>query len=188
MFVWSDLVPILAFVSSLVLAIGVHLTPQDHHVPFPVWVLLWVVVVGFLIFNVVMFATRKKLFNQYRFACDGIIIGWTDDSFKVNPEEIQKQIKELLSVLSVPFPDALKALQGCAVLFREEKWSRDTRPGKTAQYVAGLQDGMFIQVGWNKDLNKTALKHELTHRVLQVYAGDPPQDIAHAMMAKMGIS
>jgi hypothetical protein len=186
-FVWSDLLPIGISFAALAGAIGAHLTPQDTPIPLPGWIILWAVVAGFFSLTGLMFLQRRKLFQQYKFICDGIVVGWTSEKFAVKPEEFQEQLTELLAILAAGFPDAIKSLQGCAILFREEKWSLDTRPGKVEQFVAGLQDGMFIQVGWNSDLNKTALKHELTHRVFQVYAGDPPQAIAHAMMAELGI-
>jgi len=187
MFVISDLVPIAVNVITLGLAIGAHLTPQDPPIPLPGWVILWAVVVASFAMTIGMFVQRRNLFKQYRFVCDGIIVGWASDEYAVKPEEFQEQLRELLAILATGFPKAGEALYGCAVLFREPKWALDTRAGKLQNFVAGLQDGMFLQVGWNADLDKTALKHELTHRVFQVQAGDPPQDVAHKNMSDLGI-
>jgi hypothetical protein len=86
------------------------------------------------------------------------------------------------------FRQAEDALRGCVVWFREPTWIQPPSGlGVVALRVAGVQDGQLLVVGWNKDLTKTALVHELAHRVLQIYGGNPPDFVAHQMMERLGV-
>lgn len=172
------------------LAIGACLTKQDPPVPPVGWIILWVTVAGFWGITALYFRWRWVHIKNLRFIQDppGFIVGWDKDQYCVSAEQVQMQYDDLIAKMLPSYPKAADALRGCVVWFREPTWMQDTAPGLVARKVAGVQDGMFIVVGWRANLAESALKHELAHRVLQVYGGDPVESVAHEMMAKLGIS
>jgi hypothetical protein len=104
----------------------------------------------------------------------------------VPSEKLEPVVDAMLIKLAPKYPTAPLALKGCLVAFREPKWIQYI-PGVVSRKVAGVQDGAYLEVGWNEDLSKTALVHELVHRVFQVYAGDPDEALAHTMMQELGL-
>lgn len=187
-FYWPDLLFPALFTFSVVCLVGVYLTPQDVAPPLAAWIVLWSIPPLFLGASLYL-AYKRLLYGKYfRYTSFGITVAWKDDQYRVYDNEFESTIVQFLDKISPKYlTTALPALQGCVVLFREPTWQVDARPGAVAHYVAGLQDGMLIHVGWNADLSHTALCHELMHRVYQICEGDPPQTIAHNMMKEFNI-
>lgn len=171
------------------LAIGACVTKQEPPVPVVAWIILWVAVSSFWIITALYFRWRWDHIKNLRFVLDppGLVIGWTEDRFSVSADAVQAEFDDLIAKVSGAYPQAEAALRGCVVMFREPDWLQDAGPGLVARKVAGVQDGQFLLVGWRADLKASALKHEMAHRVLQVYGGDPVESIAHEQMAKLGL-
>ena len=172
------------------LGIGAHLTPQDPPVPFVGWAILWAAIGGMWFVAVLFFLRRWKQLKMLRFRLDsiGLVVGWAEDKYCVSGEMVSREVEDLLALMRSAYPDAEKALRGCVVMMLEPKFICWPGPGFVARQVAGVQDGQLIYVGWREDLRSSALGHELAHRVLQVYAGDPAETVAHEMMTKLGIN
>ena len=172
------------------LGVGAHLTPQDPPVPFYGWAILWAAIGGMWGIAVLFFVRRWKQLNLLKWRLDpyGLVIGWKEDKYVVSPEMVEREVVAVLAKLTPTYPDAAKAWMGCIVMFVEPKFICWPGPGFVARKVAGVQDGQLITVGWHADLASSALQHELAHRVLQVYGGDPLESIAHDMMGKLGIA
>lgn len=113
----------------------------------------------------------------------GLTVAWTQPSYAVSREAVERITEATLLKMERRFPDAGKALQGCLLLFREPVWTQLT----TCRRVAGEQDYSLLTVGWADPLEKSALAHELAHRVLQVYAGDPSEQEAHHVLYELGL-
>jgi hypothetical protein len=174
-------------VGSLALAIGAHLTPQDPPVPLVGWAILWSVVAGFWFTSIAYFIKKKRTLDMLHFVDrHGIVVGWKKPEYAVKQDDFEDQIEEMITKMLSAYPHCATALRGCLVFFVEPVWYHQT-PGFVARKVAGVQDGMLIYVGWREKLSESALQHELAHRVLQVFAGDPPEAVAHDMMQKMGL-
>jgi len=172
------------------LGVGAHLTPQDPPVPFVGWAILWAAIGGMWGVAVLFFIRRWKQLNLYRFRIDpvGLMVGWKEDKHCVSGEMVERELTAVLARLTPTYPEAAKALRGCVVVMTEPTFMCWPGPGFVARKVAGVQDGQLMFVGWHEDLKSSALQHELAHRVLQVYAGDPVESVAHEMMTKLGIS
>ena len=172
------------------LAIGACLTRQDPPVPPVGWIILWVTVAAFWGITALYFRWRWVHIKNLRFIIDppGFVVGWDKDQYCVNDQQVQMEYDDLIAKMTPAYPKAADALRGCVVWFREPTWVQDASPGLLPRKVAGVQDGMFLYVGWRADLKSSALKHEMAHRVLQVYAGDPVESVAHELMAKLGVS
>lgn len=186
-FFWGDLAFPAVFVLNLSLAVGAHMTEQDPPLPLVAWVILWLSVVGVLLINILFFLNRLRVGKDLKYQTRGMTVGWTDDKWSVKPEDFEASVDAYLEKLRPKYPDLEKALAGCIVVFREPKWPIDVKKGAVAQYVAGLQDYNVLYVGWRENLEWSALWHEMTHRVFQVFEGDPPQEVAHKMMMDLGI-
>lgn len=171
------------------LAVGAHFTPQDPPVPFVGWAILWAAVLGMWGGCVLFFLKRWQHLKNLRFRIDliGLTVGWSDSRWAVKEEAVKEAVADLLAKMQPTYPNAAKALAGCVLFFREPTWVQQT-PGFVARKVAGLQDGMLLVVGWNENLKATATEHEMAHRVLQVFGGDPGEAIAHDMMRKLGVN
>jgi hypothetical protein len=170
------------------LGVGASLTEQDPPVPLVGWIILWATIAGFWGITALYFRWRWVHIKNLRFVLDppGSVVGWADDQYCVFAEQVQAECDDLITKMSGAYPKAADALRGCVVWFREPTFIQAV-PGFAVRKVAGVQDGMFILVGWREDLKTSALKHELAHRVLQVYAGDPVESTAHEMLAKLGL-
>lgn len=171
------------------LAVGACFTKQDPPVPFVGWAILWVTIAMFWVITALYFRWRWVHIKNLRFVLDppGLVVGWDNDSYCVSGESVQAEYDELLRKMTPKYPDAAKALAGCVVWFREPTWIQDAQPGFIARKVAGVQDGFLLIVGWRANLKESALQHEMAHRVLQVYAGDPVESVAHQLMASLGL-
>jgi hypothetical protein len=171
------------------LAVGACVTKQDPPVPVVAWIILWAAVASFWVITALYFRWRWDHIKNLRFVLDppGLVVGWDQDQYRVSAEAVQAEYDDLIAKVSGEFPQAASALRGCVVLFREPAWLQDVGPGIVARKVAGVQDGLLLIVGWRADLKASALKHEMAHRVLQVYGGDPVESIAHERMAKLGL-
>lgn len=170
------------------LAVAASLTKQDPPVPPVGWIILWVTIASFWGISALYFRWRWVHIKNLRFILDppGFVVGWDNDLYCVSDEQVQMEYDDLIAKMSTAYPKAADALRGCVVWFREPTFIQAT-PGFVARKVAGVQDGMLIVVGWRADLKSSALKHEMAHRVLQVYAGDPVESVAHEMLTKLGI-
>jgi hypothetical protein len=153
------------------------------------WAILWAAIGGMYLVAVLFFVRRWRQLKLLRFRLDpiGLVVGWKEDKYCVSGEMVQREVEDLLALMRTVYPDAAKALHGCVVLMMEPKFICWPGPGFVARQVAGVQDGQLFYVGWQEDLKSSALQHELAHRVLQVYAGDPIESVAHTMMMGMGI-
>lgn len=113
----------------------------------------------------------------------GLAVGWTKERYAVPQADVERLTVDTLSRLLPFYPDAPEALHGCVVVFREPVWTQ----WMTARRVMGEQDRSFIMVGWRRPLEDSSLAHELVHRVLEVFAGDPPEVAAHELMHELGM-
>jgi len=184
----ADLAFPAVFVIGLGLAIGAHLTPQDPPVPLVGWLILWTVVGGFLLINLLLVGHRLSMGKELRYQTRGMVVAWKEDKYAVSDIAFEKAIDDYLLVVQKKYPTAMSALAGCVVIFREPKWPLHVKKGKVTSYAAGLQDNTVLYVGWHANLAESALAHEMTHRVFQVFEKDPPEEVAHAMMRDMGIN
>jgi len=173
---------------ALVAAIWATITPQDPPVSTAGWAILWSVPAVMLLINVLLAIQRESMGSALKYEYRGVVVAWENPQWAVPDVVFQPALDAYINKLKAKYPKIEDALKGCVILFREPKWTVDARPNSAAKYVAGLQDNTLIYVGWNADLSKTAFEHELTHRVFQVFEGDPPQDKAHQMMQAIGIS
>jgi len=171
------------------LGIGAHLTPQDPPIPFVGWAILWAAIGGMYLVAVLFFVRRWKQLKTFRFRLDpiGLMVAWAEDKYCVSGEMVQREVDNAVLLLRLAYPNAAQALRGCVVVMMEPKFFCWPGPGFVARKVTGVQDGQLLYVGWREDLSTSALKHELAHRVLQVFGGDPEESAAHELMAKLGI-
>lgn len=170
------------------LGIGVHLTKQDFEHPLAAWIILWSVIAGMWAVAISYFVRRWNMLKKLRFVSkDGIIIGWTYMKYAVFRDEVESEVAAVIRKMS-KYGDVTKALKGCVVMFVEPEFWCWPDIGFVARKVAGMQDGALIYVGWRQTLSISALQHELAHRILQVFAGDPPEKEAHAIMSELGIT
>ena len=120
----------------------------------------------------------KRYYSQHN-----IWVGWTRDAYAVNLNNFDSQVAFVISRMSDVYPDAWLALSNCTVVFREPEWIQL----ETLRRVRGEQDGSLLVVGWSPDLAKTALLHELGHRILQVCASIPGEEEGHQELIKFGL-
>lgn len=181
---------------TLIFAVLVELNPENRTAEMLAGhIILWAVVVASFTLPLVFFLMRKRALDKFHYVtAHGIVVGWTAPEYAVRPEVIEQITATLLQKLDKHkmYSYAGKALAGCVVLFREPVFYNEAVYDRSlgrwmTQKVTGLQDGLVLYVGWREDITTSALEHELCHRVLQVYAGDPPQDVAHKMMADLGV-
>ena len=187
-FFWSDLALPGLFLIGLGLAIGAHLTPQDSPVPLVGWLILWAVVLAFLIINLLFVYHRLTMGKELRYMTRGMIVAWKEDKYEVKDTVFEEAIDTYITMMKPKYPEVERALAGCVVLFREPKWPLHVKKGKVLKYAAGLQDNNVLYVGWHANLADSALDHEMTHLVFQVFENDPPEELAHTMMKSLGIS
>lgn len=175
------------------LAVGAMLTPQDT--PAVAWIILWTVVASFWVIAALYFLKRWKFLKMMKFVSKhGITVAWEGQSmdslnsgvFAVTPEEFDRVVDSFIELMRPRYYGVEKALEGCLVMMMPPTWI-PSDPSFLARKVSGLQDGMLIYVGWRNNLESSALKHELGHRVLQVYAGDPDEATSHKMLADLGL-
>ena len=171
------------------LSIGAILTKQDPKLPVVAWVILAAAVLGMYAVAAGFLYRRWTWQKNLRFLLSppGLVIGWAEDVYCVSGEAVELVVNDCILRMQPEFPDAAKALNGCVVWFREETWMQDVPLGVVSRKVAGVQDGQLLIVGWREDLKTSALMHELAHRVLQVYGGDPPEVLAHHTMSRLGV-
>jgi len=171
------------------LCIAATFTHQDPPVPLVGWAILFSALLGLYGVAVAFLYRKWKFQKNLRMivAPPGLVVGWDNDQYCVSGEAVTLEITDCITKMQHEYSRASEALRGCVVWFREPAWVQQVPPGFVARKVAGIQDGQLIVVGWREDLSKSALKHELAHRVLQVCAGDPPEVMAHAQMSKMGL-
>jgi hypothetical protein len=171
------------------LGIGAHLTPQDPPMPLVGWAILWAAIAGMWFVAVLFFIRRWKRLKTLRFRLDpiGLTVAWEDNRYCVSGEAVQLEVLDLISRLRTNYPHAVQAFRDCIVIMTAPSFIC-SGSGFIARMVAGVQDGQLIYVGWREDLHTSALQHELAHRVLQVYAGDPAEAVAHKMLSEMGIN
>jgi hypothetical protein len=170
------------------LGLGALFTKQDPPVPFIGWAIIGIVILclygGAGAFLYLKWKRQKNL--RLYISPPGLAVGWDNDRYCVSGEAVSLVLANCLIKMREAYPCAEEALRGCIIWFREPVWAQQT-PSLLARKVAGVQDGQLIVVGWREDLTKTALEHELAHRIIQVCGGDPPEDIAHAKMSNVGI-
>ena len=172
------------------LGIGAALTAQDHAVPLVAWIILIATILGMWAITGFYFIRKIKWLKSLRLILHppGLVVGWEDDRYCVNGDAVNAIMVDCVLQMRAEFPRAEDALRDCVVWFREPSWiQQPSGPGFLARRVAGVQDGQLIVVGWREDLTTSALKHELAHRILQVYAGDPPEEVAHQIMTRLGV-
>jgi hypothetical protein len=172
----------------VVLGIAAVFTEQDPPVSIFGWTLFFAVILGMWAIVGLYFLKKAKQQKNLRILIQppGLVVGWDDDRYCVNGEAVNAVIVDCVIKMREAFPYAENALRGCVIWFREPTWIQGA-PGYLARRVAGVQDGQLLVVGWHEDLTKTALMHELAHRILQVYDGDPPEPVAHQKMANLGV-
>lgn len=173
------------------LAVGAALTKQDLPVAFAGWAILWAVVACFWGISFLFFHRRWVFIKHLHFVLDppGLTVGWDVDSHCVSIEAVQAEYNDLLAKMSGEFPRAGDALRGCLIWFREQTWVQDDPASFIHRKIAGeTKDGQLIVVGWRVDLTKSALKHEMAHRVLQAFGGNPSEATAHETMARLGVN
>lgn len=183
LFVWSDLVFIGVSLLALICAVGAQLTRGNPTIGLAI---MWSVAVGCIVITTIMYLKRKKQIRCLRYWAKGMVVAWKESKYAVVDVAFETQVDDLLAKLKSTYPDAQRALNDCVVFFTDPvfvQWS----PGTAARKVAGIQDGPVIGVGWHQDLKQSALQHELCHRVMQVFGGDSPEEVAHRMMQQMGI-
>ena len=171
------------------LSVGAIFTKQDPPIPVVAWVILGLAVAGMWA-GAGIFLYRKWSWQKlirFLLVPPGLAVGWAEDQYCVSSEAVQEELRGLVAKMSPEYPRAADALQGCVVFFREPAWLLHQPGSYLTRKVAGVQDGQLITVGWHEDLSKSALGHELAHRILQVYGGDPPEVIAHHLMARLGV-
>lgn len=171
------------------LAIGASLTKQDPPVAPIGWCVLWATVLLFWIVAALYFRQRWIHLKKLHFVIDppGLAVGWEEDQYRVSDQQVQAVYDDLIAKMAPTYPQAAAALRGCVVMFCEPVWIQDTRPGFLPRKVAGVQDGMLLLIGWRADLQSSALRHEMAHRVLQMCAGDPSEAAAHEVMLKLDV-
>jgi len=171
------------------LGIGAAFTKQDPPVPFVGWAILVAAILGMYVIAALFLLRKWRWQKNLRILLvpPRLVVGWDNDLYCVNGEAVNAVVVDCVLKMRDAFPSAESALSGCVVWFREPTWLQQGAPGFVARKVAGVQDGQLLIVGWNEDLTKTALKHELAHRILQVYGGDPPEFLAHQKMADLGV-
>jgi hypothetical protein len=136
---------------------------------------------------VLFFVRRRAVHKTIRTVIfpPGLAIGWSDDKYAVNSEEVEALVRDLEMRVQAKYPCVSSALQDCLVFFTEPTWTMQTNTF-IARKVAGFQDGKYIVVGWHADLKASALQHELLHRVMQRCGGELSEEEAHRIMASMG--
>lgn len=140
-------------------------------------VIRWSAVGVYSSFAVVMLWRKARPHPCFKFMADyRIAVGWTQEQYRVDPDEFNALVAEYLTKAETVFPGARTAVEGCTVIFREPVWYYGRR------HVEGLQDHSILSVGWKKNLVETSLRHELGHRILQVLLGDPPEEEAHRIL------
>lgn len=172
------------------LGIVAAMTKQDPPVAPVGWVILFTAILGLWAIAGLYFLRKRRQQKGLRLLLQppGLVVGWGDERYAVNGEEVNAVVADCVLKMSPEFPRAENALAGCVVWFQEPTWvQQPSAPGYLARRVAGVQDGELLLVGWNENVNKTALKHEIAHRILQVYAGDPPEVLAHLTMERLGV-
>jgi hypothetical protein len=177
-------------VPCLGLGIAAAFTPQDPPVPFVGWAILVAAILGMHLIALLYFVRKAEMQKRLRFMLTppGLVVGWKEDKYCVSGEAVAKEVLECVTKMRVKFSNAENALRGCIVFFTDPVFIQPpARPGMVARRVAGVQDGQLLIIGWREDLSTSALKHELAHRILQVYDGDPPEVVAHAKMADLGV-
>lgn len=137
----------------------------------------WSAAVLYVFFSIYVLIVKLKPHPCVKYIAEnGLLVGWTDDKWAVDRSQFNALVSEYLSKAETVFPGARSAVDGVVVIFREPIWYYHYRR------VAGLQDGAVLSVGWAENLSETALRHELGHRILQVLAGDPPEEEAHRIL------
>ena len=171
------------------LGIGALFTKQNPPIPVIGWTILAIAILGMysIATDYLLHKWRWQKNLRILLVPPQLVVGWKDERYCVSGEAVNAVITDCVSKMQGEFPDAVKALEGCVVWFREPTWIQQGAPGFIARQVAGVQDGQLLIIGWNVDLQKTALKHELAHRILQVYDGDPPENVAHQIMIRLGV-
>ncbi len=150
------------------------------------WAILWAAVLGMWGVCAIYFRRRwASLLTQHFWVVPPtLVVGW-EEGADVDPGEVAAQVAEVVRQLTPAYPGAEGSLRGCLVHFRRE-WLTDARPGFMQARIAGVQDNRLIVVRKLEPLSRSALRHELAHRVLQVCAGDPPVEKQHALIGSMG--
>lgn len=181
-------VPILGIPTAL--GIAGALTKQDPPVPFVGWAILAAAILGMYLVAGLYFLRKARMQKYLRFMLTppGLVVGWAEDKYVVSGEAVEKEVRECITKMRHLFPSCENALRGCVVFFTTPVFIQPPdRPGMLARRVAGVQDGQLLTIGWREDLSTSALKHELAHRILQVYDGDPPEMLAHSKMSDLGV-
>jgi len=166
--------------ASVVLAVYTLLTPQEASARL----VSCISAMGWVAVSVVVLLQHYQTRRVLKFESKHQVrVGWLQPQYEVYPVVFDEEVESLLVKLEQGYPCARQALHGCTVIFREATWIQLG----TLRRVAGEQDGEFIVVGWRPRIHDSALQHELAHRVLQVCAGDPSEERAHAVLVKLGL-
>lgn len=174
----------LFFVLFPLLALATAVWAMVSQQEAPAQLVSWVAAAGWIGVSIVQVIQRCRTTKILKFeSSHRLWVGWTDKQYAVKIEDFDATVEELLVHLEPTYPLARQALAGCVVVFREPTWTQIT----SLRRVAGEQDGTFITVGWHLRLDDSALVHELAHRVLQICAGDPSEEKAHEVLAKIGL-
>jgi len=129
---------------STFFAIWATLTPGNPPIGLAI---LWGVVLGFWILSTVVYFARKRALSRIHYVdSHDILVGWSEDQYAVPPEKFEATVEGMLTKLAPKYPNAPLALKGCLVGFREPKWIQYV-PGIISRKVAGIQDGMYLEVG-----------------------------------------
>ena len=139
---------------------------------------LWIGISFVLLFERGNLNRVKRYYSQHN-----IWVGWTRDKYAVDMNSFDSQVALVISRMSAVYPDAWLAISNCTVVFREPEWMQL----ETLRRVRGEQDGSLLVVGWSPNLAKTALLHELGHRILQVCASIPGEEEGHLELVKFGL-
>ena len=175
--IWLILLPLLGIGTVF----GYTISPGSN--PFTTFALwaslgLWIGISAVLLVERGNLNRVKRYYSQHN-----LWVGWTHEKYAVDLNSFDSQVALVLSRMSGVYPEAWSALSNCTVVFREPEWIQL----ETLRRVRGEQDGPLLIVGWSTDLTKTALLHELGHRILQVCASIPGEEEGHLELVKFGL-
>ena len=108
------------------------------------------------------------------------------NEFSVSKEKFEEIVDETISKWdqATNWYGAERSLKEFCVIFKAYPIKLDSKLGNLAGYVIGAN----AVVAYNEDLHKTALAHELGHRIHVAWVGYPDQAESHAFMQENNLS